>query len=1758
MLHIRLNSFYSEGALAAKHRCLVALLLGWLWLAVGLIAGAMPWRSSLYPENWTPPVAASFTSDKLLQDFSYAGYRRGEEPIPEITGPVFNTVTTYGADPTGISDSSSAIQAAINAAATAGGGVVFLPVGTYRVAPQGSNNFALRIQNSNIVLRGAGVGQTFILNSSAEMRSKSVIRIAPPSTSLGTIVYFTADLDKPTRRIPVANASAFQVGNTVRMEWTFTQGWIDEHNQGTWWSDPSSRPSPAEYLREVTAVNPGQGWIEVDVPTRYAMKTRDDARVRRISGQLSGVGIEGLSIGNVQSTKSGFGESDYAVEGTAAWDAHASWLVAIQNTYDSWITNVHSFQPAGNTSTCHMLSNGISLVRCFRVTVANCRMRRAQYGGGGGNAYMFRVQSSHDNLIKDSIADFSRHGLVLSHAGTSGNVFLRCEDRETQRSTGSTGSYTTGGSGSDNHMHFSHSNLFDHCHAHNSFYTAHHRAFSGTTPHALTSAHAVYWNTSGSGDRGGAIVRSEQARFGYVIGTSGTRSSVTNPTGGNTAPADHVEGVGLGATLDPQSLYLDQFTKRMQGILVGAGGNGLTAPASAYPLGGSIYTYGSAPVSSLWAQISGPAAAVFADASSPITTVTLPERGTYVLELSATDGSKSASAQVVIQVAVSTPRSVAHFIRGEAQDTSLDPPGYFTSPSEIIGTQGTTGRRDDRNVVLGYTLPTLPVGTTLESATLGFEITLACDSTGAANLPELHAYLLDSLNPAGSDLAFFYHGALDNSPDVKRVGTTSVAITGTTDNNFAAGEQARFLTLTGDALALFQGFYNGHLPTRSTVYFRFNLSEDPSMNDFRRYRVNTTSSGSSLYLKPNAIPSVNAGPDQTVTLDQTVPWTPVNLTTAAWYDASDPSTLTIQSGNTVSEWRDKSGNNNHAAQATAAVRPGTGSATIGGLNAMAFRIGDGTNKQFLTAPNHASLNHDSSGGVNVFAVMNYHGFVDNGSAGLNVALSKGQILAAQAAYGIRVGSGNNLGYQAGSNGQINTADFTNQEILFTGTGNFAANSAQIFVNGQLRNTTTPSGSFTGNNTAPLHIGRDSSTARHANVDFGEILVLGGVLTADQRRKTEGYLAHKWGMPGNLAADHPYKDAPPVSPEAFAIAALDGSASDAENEPLIFSWSVVSGPGDVVFANPSAPDSTATFSSAGTYLLRLTASDGLSTNSDEVTITVEAPAVEPKTYDVYLIAGQSNAEGLGYNSDLTETLASFAEPQPGVKIFYVNPTNQDPVNPTYNTGWTTLAPGFGTPVGFGSTPSNRFGFELSLGKALAAHDPTRNVAIIKITRGGTSLGTHWDPAGGDNFMWQTFANKVPEALSALTAGGDSVNLRGMFWHQGESDGSNPTYQADLVEFIAAVRSWVGTPDLPFAMGELERDGDTLTVKGRTYQQTTMANVADADPDAIIISSVDLPTYDGTHFISSAYITFGERYAAAFHDYGQGLNYSVTYDGNGSTGGEVPVDTRSYNSVASATVLGPGGLVKSGFIFSGWNTALGGSGTAYPAGSVFVITADTTLYPQWTPKTTPTVNPWPAAAPIKQGQPLSSATLSGGSASVPGSFAYNNPSLIPAVGIYAADITFTPTDTDNYLSIEGMVNVTVQSSFNSFITNPSYGIAPEEQGFMDDPDGDGLANGLEAWFGTHPGEFNASLAALNQNGNTITFTHPHNEDAPGDVSSFYQWSPNLIDWYAGDGVAGPDGGPTLTITSETIGTTTTVTAISPGPLERIFLRAGAVQD
>jgi autotransporter-associated beta strand protein len=162
-----------------------------------------------------------------------------------------------------------------------------------------------------------------------------------------------------------------------------------------------------------------------------------------------------------------------------------------------------------------------------------------------------------------------------------------------------------------------------------------------------------------------------------------------------------------------------------------------------------------------------------------------------------------------------------------------------------------------------------------------------------------------------------------------------------------------------------------------------------------------------------------------------------------------------------------------------------------------------------------------------------------------------------------------------------------------------------------------------------------------------------------------------------------------------------------------------------------------------------------------------------------------------------------------------------------------------------------------------------------------------------------------------------------------------------------------------------------------------------------------------------------------------------------------------------------------------------------------------------------------------------------------------------GNYSAS-SVPPGATITTASFSGSGTLTVGAStggdsFADWISDPAFGIAPGDQGLNADPDGDGIANGVENFFGTNPGEFSQGLLAGTMSGNSFTFTHPRNATPASDLTAGYRWSTNLTDWYVGDNVDGPGGGLTVGIVADPVGPPiTTVTATASQPVPKLFLR------
>lgn len=255
-------------------------------------------------------------------------------------------------------------------------------------------------------------------------------------------------------------------------------------------------------------------------------------------------------------------------------------------------------------------------------------------------------------------------------------------------------------------------------------------------------------------------------------------------------------------------------------------------------------------------------------------------------------------------------------------------------------------------------------------------------------------------------------------------------------------------------------------------------------------------------------------------------WTPAEITTALWLDASDSSTITLESL-AVSQWADKSGNDRHATQITASARPTVASATLSGLDTLVF---DGSN-DFLSLGTQLGRPQNYT----VFAVSKPTKALSNNMSvmcsidpGGNSTQAWGSIsnLSSQAGklwwqYGS--GSAYRWGFGAGA--------FTlGQWGLYCVRHENGTQDETAYKDGVLLTNSGQAGTATivGGTAYEMAIGRMGAfQGYYFGGEVAEIVIMTSAASLADRQKIEGYLAHKWGMTASLPSDHPYKLAAPT-------------------------------------------------------------------------------------------------------------------------------------------------------------------------------------------------------------------------------------------------------------------------------------------------------------------------------------------------------------------------------------------------------------------------------------------------------------------------------------------------------------------------------------------------------------------------------------------------------------------------------------------------------
>lgn len=155
-------------------------------------------------------------------------------------------------------------------------------------------------------------------------------------------------------------------------------------------------------------------------------------------------------------------------------------------------------------------------------------------------------------------------------------------------------------------------------------------------------------------------------------------------------------------------------------------------------------------------------------------------------------------------------------------------------------------------------------------------------------------------------------------------------------------------------------------------------------------------------------------------------------------------------------------------------------------------------------------------------------------------------------------------------------------------------------------------------------------------------------------------------------------------------------------------------------------------------------------------------------------------------------------------------------------------------------------------------------------------------------------------------------------------------------------------------------DTYTISynanggtGAPSAQTKTYNVA-------LTLSTTRPTWTGHTFLgwatsasaTTATYAAGGSYtanaSATLYAVWQLITYTVSYNGNGSTGGSTAAQTKTYDV---SLTLRSNGYTRTGYTFVKWNTKADGSGTSYNAGAAYTANAAATLYAIWTLTTYP---------------------------------------------------------------------------------------------------------------------------------------------------------------------------------------------------------------
>jgi hypothetical protein len=226
----------------------------------------------------------------------------------------------------------------------------------------------------------------------------------------------------------------------------------------------------------------------------------------------------------------------------------------------------------------------------------------------------------------------------------------------------------------------------------------------------------------------------------------------------------------------------------------------------------------------------------------------------------------------------------------------------------------------------------------------------------------------------------------------------------------------------------------------------------------------------------------------------------------------------------------------------------------------------------------------------------------------------------------------------------------------------------------------------------------------------------------------------------------------------------------------------------------------------------------------------------RNFHLYLLAGQSNMAGRG------KVVEQENQTHPRVYVFNKEKEWEPAKDPLH----------FDKPGMVGVGPG------LAFGKAMAGYKEHVRIGLIPCAAGGSPISS-WTKGG---YHDQTKSHPYDDAIARAKAAMKDGVIKGIIWHQGESD-STPekvqVYQAKLEELIADFRRDLGDENLPFVVGKLgefyvERNPNAESINEILERiPLTVKNTACVDVAGLT------PKSDLTHFDTESARELGRRYA-----------------------------------------------------------------------------------------------------------------------------------------------------------------------------------------------------------------------------------------------------------------------------------------------------------